>query len=283
MIESLTGYGFSEKGIFRVEAKSQNHRFLEINMKLPLSLSGYEVEIRKLIKERFHRGRIDIIVSINQKEVIGKVYLNKKLAKQLYSAFIELKKELSILGSIDISMFSNFKELFVYEEDELDTNNLMLAVSEALQQLHQMRIREGDIIKQNLLQIADALEKEIVNLETMTEVSYNNHIEFLKNRIKELVAEINLDEKRILEQIIVYAQKSDIKEEVDRLRSHIIQFKENILKGGIVGKKLDFLLQEMMREANTVLAKTESIEVKNLGINIKTKVERLKEQIQNIQ
>uniref|UniRef100_A0A7C4EN23 YicC family protein n=1 Tax=Thermodesulfovibrio aggregans TaxID=86166 RepID=A0A7C4EN23_9BACT len=284
MIESLTGYGFSEKGIFRVEAKSQNHRFLEINMKLPLSLSGYEVEIRKLIKERFHRGRIDIIVSINQKEVIGKVYLNKKLAKQLYSAFIELKKELSILGSIDISMFSNFKELFVYEEDELDnTDNLMLAVSEALQQLHQMRIREGDIIKQNLLQIADALEKEIVNLETMTEVSYNNHIEFLKNRIKELVAEINLDEKRILEQIIVYAQKSDIKEEVDRLRSHIIQFKENILKGGIVGKKLDFLLQEMMREANTVLAKTESIEVKNLGINIKTKVERLKEQIQNIQ
>jgi len=284
LIESLTGYGFSEKGIFRVEAKSQNHRFLEINMKLPLSLSGYEVEIRKLIKERFHRGRIDIIVSINQKEVIGKVYLNKKLAKQLYSAFIELKKELSILGSIDISMFSNFKELFVYEEDELDnTDNLMLAVSEALQQLHQMRIREGDIIKQNLLQIADALEKEIVNLETMTEVSYNNHIEFLKNRIKELVAEINLDEKRILEQIIVYAQKSDIKEEVDRLRSHIIQFKENILKGGIVGKKLDFLLQEMMREANTVLAKTESIEVKNLGINIKTKVERLKEQIQNIQ
>ncbi len=283
MIESLTGYGFSEKGIFRVEAKSQNHRFLEINMKLPLSLSGYEVEIRKLIKERFHRGRIDIIVSINQKEVIGKVYLNKKLAKQLYSAFIELKKELSILGSIDISMFSNFKELFVYEEDELDTNNLMLAVSEALQQLHQMRIREGDIIKQNLLQIADALEKEIVNLETMTEVSYNNYIEFLKNRIKEFIAEINLDEKRIVEQIIVYAQKSDIKEEVDRLRSHIIQFKENILKGGIVGKKLDFLLQEMMREANTVLAKTESIEVKNLGINIKTQVERLKEQIQNIQ
>jgi len=283
LIESLTGYGFSEKGIFRVEAKSQNHRFLEINMKLPLSLSGYEVEIRKLIKERFHRGRIDIIVSINQKEVIGKVYLNKKLAKQLYSAFIELKKELSILGSIDISMFSNFKELFVYEEDELDTNNLMLAVSEALQQLHQMRIREGDIIKQNLLQIADALEKEIVNLETMTEVSYNNYIEFLKNRIKEFIAEINLDEKRIVEQIIVYAQKSDIKEEVDRLRSHIIQFKENILKGGIVGKKLDFLLQEMMREANTVLAKTESIEVKNLGINIKTQVERLKEQIQNIQ
>ena len=283
MIESLTGYGFSEKGTFRVEAKSQNHRFLEINMKLPLSLSGYEVEIRKLIKERFHRGRIDIIVSINQKEVSGKVYLNKKLAKQLYSAFIELKKELSILGSIDISMFSNFKELFVYEEDELDTNNLMLAVSEALQQLHQMRIREGDIIKQNLLQTVDALEKEIVNLETMTEVSYNNYVEFLKNRIKELIAEINLDEKRILEQIIVYAQKSDIKEEVDRLRSHIIQFKENILKGGIVGKKLDFLLQEMMREANTVLAKTESIEVKNLGINIKTQVERLKEQIQNIQ
>lgn len=283
MIESLTGYGFSEKGVFRVTAKSQNHRFLEVNMKLPAILTGYEVEIRKLVKEKFHRGRIDIIVSINQKEINGKVYLNKKLAKQLYSAFIELKKELSILGSIDISMFSNFKELFVYEEDEPDVSSLMFAVSEALQQLHQMRIREGEIIKQILIEMAEELEKEIINLEAMMEVSYNNYIEFLKNRVKELIAEINLDEKRILEQIIVYAQKSDIKEEVDRLRSHITQFKESISKGGIIGKKLDFLLQEILREANTVLAKTETLEVKNLVINIKTQVERLKEQIQNIQ
>lgn len=283
MIESLTGYGFSEKGIFRVTAKSQNHRFLEINMKLPTILTGYEVEIRKLVKEKFHRGRIDIIVSINQKEINGRIYLNKNLAKQLYLAFIELKKELSILGSIDISMFSNFKELFIYEEDTPDVSSLMLAVSEALQQLHQMRIREGEIIKQSLLEMADELEKEILSLETIMEVSYNNYIEFLKNRVKELIAEINLDEKRILEQIIIYAQKSDIKEEVDRLRSHITQFKENISKGGVVGKKLDFLLQEILREANTVLAKTESLEVKNLVINIKTQAERLKEQIQNIQ
>lgn len=283
MIESLTGYGFSEKGVFRVEAKSQNHRFLEINMKLPAILSVYEVEIRKLVKERFHRGRIDIIVSINQKEIDGKVYLNKKLAKQLYSAFVELKKELSILGSIDISMFSNFKELFVYEEDKPDASDLMFAVSEALQHLHQMRIREGEIIKQSLIEITDELEKEIMNLETLIEVSYNNYIEFLKNRVKEIIAESTLDEKRILEQIIVYAQKSDIKEEFDRLCSHITQFKESISKGGVIGKKLDFLLQEILREANTILAKTESLEVKNLVINIKTLTERLKEQIQNIQ
>lgn len=283
MIESLTGYGFSEKGVFRVEAKSQNHRFLEINMKLPAILSVYEVEIRKLVKERFHRGRIDIIVSINQKEIDGKVYLNKKLAKQLYSAFVELKKELSILGSIDISMFSNFKELFVYEEDKPDASDLMFAVSEALQHLHQMRIREGEIIKQSLIEITDELEKEIMNLEPLIEVSYNNYIEFLKNRVKEIIAESTLDEKRILEQIIVYAQKSDIKEEFDRLCSHITQFKESISKGGVIGKKLDFLLQEILREANTILAKTESLEVKNLVINIKTLTERLKEQIQNIQ
>lgn len=283
MIESLTGYGFSEKGIFRVEAKSLNHRFLEVNLKLPQIIANHEIEIRNLIKQKFYRGKIDIIVSINQREKTGKVYLNKNFAKQLYSAFIDLKKELSILGSIDISMFSNFKELFIYEEQEPDVNTLMLAVSEALEALHEMRKREGEIIKQTLKEITDNLEKDITILENMVDVSYNNYINSLKNRVKELIAENSLDEKRLLEQIILYAQKTDIKEEVDRLRSHVIQFKENILKGGNVGKKLDFLLQEMNREINTVLAKTEDFQVKTLAIEIKTKIERLKEQIQNIQ
>lgn len=283
MIESLTGYGFSERGIFRVEIKSLNHRFLEINVKLPTILSRHEIEIRNLIKEKFHRGKIDVIISINQKEKTGKVYLNKNLAKQLYLAFIDLKKELSILGSIDISMFSNFKELFVYEEQEPDINTLMYTVSEALEALHKMRIREGEIIKQSLLEITDNLGKDIINLESMVNVSYNNYVNHLKNRVKELIFQNSLDEKRILEQIIVYAQKADIKEEVDRLKSHITQFKEVISKGGMIGKKLDFLLQEMNREANTILAKTEDFEVKTLTIDIKTQTERLREQIHNIQ
>ncbi|MEN2994313.1 MAG: YicC/YloC family endoribonuclease [Thermodesulfovibrio sp.] len=283
MIESLTGYGFSEKGIFRVEAKSLNHRFLEINLKLPQILASYELEIRNLIKRKFYRGKIDVTVSINQREKTGRVYLNKNLAKQLYSAFIDLKKELSILGSIDISMFSNFRELFIYEEEKPDIDTLMNAVSEALEALHEMRKREGEIIRQTLIEITDNLEKKIKALENMVDVSYNNYIDFLKNRVKELIAENNFDEKRVLEQIIIYAQKTDIKEEVDRLQSHIIQFRENVLEGGIVGKKLDFLLQEMNREINTLMAKTEDFQVKTLAIDIKTQTERLREQVQNIQ
>ncbi|WP_353683368.1 YicC/YloC family endoribonuclease [Thermodesulfovibrio sp. 3907-1M] len=283
MIESLTGYGFSEKGTFRVEAKSLNHRFLEINLKLPAILSKHEIEIRNLIRKNFQRGKIDLTVTINQKEKTGRVYLNKNLAKQLYEAFIDLKKELSILGSIDISMFSNFRELFIYEEEQPDVNTLMLAVSEALELLHEMRKKEGQIIQQTLTEITDNLEKDIATLESFVDLSYNNYINSLKNRVKQLITENNLDEKRILEQIILYAQKTDIKEEVDRLKSHIIQFKENIMKGGSVGKKLDFLLQEMNREINTVLAKTEDFQIKTLAIEIKTKIERLKEQIQNIQ
>ena len=147
MIESLTGYGTSERDIFRVEAKSLNHRFLEINIKLPTILSKHEYEVRNLIKNKFQRGKIDLIVSINQKEKTGKVYLNKKLAMEIYSAFIDLKKELSILGSIDISIFSNFRELFVYEEEEPDVNNFIMAVSEALERLKEMRKREGELIK----------------------------------------------------------------------------------------------------------------------------------------
>ncbi|GAB6183276.1 YicC/YloC family endoribonuclease [Thermodesulfovibrio hydrogeniphilus] len=283
MIESLTGYGASEKGIFRVEAKSLNHRFLEINVKLPTVLSKHEIDIRNLAKENFQRGKIDIIVSINQKERIGKVYLNKELAAQLYSAFIDLKKDLSILGSIDLSIFSNFKELFIYEEESPDVSTLMLAVNEALDGLKQMRIKEGEIIKGSLIEILENLEKNAMELERLVDISYNNYISTLKDRVTELIEQNNLDEKRVFEQIIIYAQKVDIKEEVDRLKSHLTQFKETILKGGVVGKKLDFLLQEINRETNTVLAKSEDINVKNLAIEIKTQTERLKEQIQNIQ
>lgn len=283
MIESLTGYGSAEKGIFRVEIKSLNHRFLEINVKLPTILNKYEIEIRNLVKQRFQRGKIDVLISIIQREKTGKIYLNKNLAVQLYSAFIDLKKELSILGSIDISMFSNFKELFIYEEEEPDLNNLIDAINEAIDRLHHMRLREGDSIKKSITEILLNLEKYILDLESLVDMSYNNYINAIKNRIKDLVNQNNLDEKRIYEQIIVLAQKTDIREELDRLKSHVIQFKEILNAGGVVGKRLDFLLQEVNRETNTILSKTEDLLVKNLSLEIKTQAERLKEQIQNIQ
>lgn len=283
MIESLTGYGISERGIFRVEAKSLNHRFLEINIKLPTVISKYEIEIRNLIKNKFSRGKIDLVVTINQRDKGGRVYLNKNLAMQLYTAFIDLKKELSILGSIDISMFSNFRELFIYEEETPDLNALITAVSETLDAVKQMRMREGELIKESLIEITAIIEEKINQLVKMVDISYNNYINSLKNRVRDLIVQNNLDEKRVFEQILIYAQRADIKEEADRLKSHIIQFKESLLRGGEVGKKLDFLTQEINREINTVLAKTEDFEVKTLAIDIKTLTERLKEQIQNIQ
>jgi uncharacterized protein (TIGR00255 family) len=283
LIESLTGYGTSERDIFRVEAKSLNHRFLEINIKLPTILSKHEYEVRNLIKNKFQRGKIDLIVSINQKEKTGKVYLNKKLAMEIYSAFIDLKKELSILGSIDISIFSNFRELFVYEEEEPDVNNFIMAVSEALERLKEMRKREGELIKESIMEIVNNIEKEFINLENRVDISYNNHINSIRERVKEIIIQNNIDDNKIIEQIIIYAQKSDIKEEVDRLRSHIIQFKETLKLGGIIGKKLDFLLQEMNRETNTILAKTEDFQIKTISVDLKTYIERLREQVQNIQ
>ncbi|WP_297210497.1 MULTISPECIES: YicC/YloC family endoribonuclease [Thermodesulfovibrio] len=283
MIESLTGYGISERGIFRVEAKSLNHRFLEINIKLPTVISKYEIEIRNLIKNKFSRGKIDLVVTINQRDRGGRVYLNKNLAMQLYTAFIDLKKELSILGSIDISMFSNFRELFIYEEETPDLNALITAVSETLDAVKQMRMREGELIRESLIEITAIIEEKINQLVKMVDISYNNYINSLKNRVRDLIVQNNLDEKRVFEQILIYAQRADIKEEADRLKSHIIQFKESLLRGGEIGKKLDFLTQEINREINTVLAKTEDFEVKTLAIDIKTLTERLKEQIQNIQ
>ncbi|MFN3699767.1 MAG: YicC/YloC family endoribonuclease, partial [Dictyoglomus sp.] len=268
MIESLTGYGSAERGIFRVEAKSLNHRFLEINIKLPNILSKYDIELRNLVKQKFQRGKFDIIVSLKEREISGKIFLNKNLAKQLYSAFIDLKKELSILGSIDISMFANFKELFVYQEEEPDINALKEAVLEALENLHSMRKREGEIIKGAIMEILQKIEIDLAKIEGLVDISYNNFINNVKNRVKEIINSYNLEENRIFEQIIIFAQKIDIKEEVDRLKSHLIQFKEIIQVGGAVGKKLDFLLQEVLREINTILSKTESLQIKNLSIEI---------------
>lgn len=283
MIESLTGYGSSEKGIFRVEAKSLNHRFLEINIKLPNILSKYDIELRNLVKQKFQRGKFDIIVSLKESERSGKIILNKNLAIQLFSAFIDLKKELSILGSIDISMFSNFRELFIYQEEEPDINDLKDTFLEALDKLHSMRRREGEIIKDSIMEILQKIETDLIKIEGLVDISYNNFINNLKNRVREVISQNNLDENRILEHIIIFAQKIDIKEEVDRLKSHITQFREIIQRGGVVGKKLDFLLQEVLRETNTILSKTENINIKNLSIEIKAQTERLKEQIQNIQ
>ncbi|MCS7203432.1 MAG: YicC family protein [Thermodesulfovibrio sp.] len=282
MIQSLTGYGISEKGAFRVEIRSLNHKFLEINIKLPSLLTKYEMELRELVKSKFQRGKIDITVSLNPKERVGKIYLNKELAKNLYSAFIELKKELSILGSIDISMFANFRELFIYEEEEPDINNLKAAFNEALEAVERMRIKEGENLKESLTNIIKNLEDNIKFLDSLVDMSYNKYIETLREKIKELL-DNKFDENKVIEQIVAYAQKTDIKEEVDRLKSHLSQFRELLKKGGVIGKQLDFILQEMQRESNTILGKSEDISVKNLAISIKTSIERLKEQIQNIQ
>lgn len=283
MIESLTGYGCSERDLFRVEVKSLNHRFLEINIKVPTVLMKHEFEIRDLVKSKFQRGKIELTVSINQRGKTGKIYLNKPLALQLYSAFIDLKKELSILGSIDISMFSNFRELFIHEEEEPDREALLLAVQEALDRLHEMRLREGEIIKKYLLEIYAQLESDFQELERIVDLGYNNYIVRLKERVKDLISNNHLDEKRVYEQLIIFAQKVDIKEEVDRLKSHMIQFRETLSNGNSIGKKLDFILQEMNREINTILAKTEDFQIKSISIEVKTQIERLKEQVQNIQ
>lgn len=283
MIESLTGYGCSERDLFRVEVKSLNHRFLEINIKVPTVLMKHEFEIRDLVKSKFQRGKIELTVSINQRGKTGKIYLNKPLALQLYSAFIDLKKELSILGSIDISMFSNFRELFIHEEEEPDREALLLAVQEALDRLHEMRLREGEIIKKYLLEIYAQLERDFQELERIVDLGYNNYIVRLKERVKDLISNNHLDEKRVYEQLIIFAQKVDIKEEVDRLKSHMIQFRETLSNGNSIGKKLDFILQEMNREINTILAKTEDFQIKSISIEVKTQIERLKEQVQNIQ
>lgn len=282
MIQSMTGYGIAEREGFKVEVKSLNHRYIDISVRMPSALMEHEIPIRNLIKGTFTRGKIDVIISLTEQRRL-KVRLNRQFAKELYTSFRALQQELSIPGTLTIDFLTSYRELVLAEEAEYNVDALYEALRGAVSRVEEMRKQEGEALRKELLRHAEHMEQLRTDVEQRAKEVVPRYKERLSQRIAELLSSAPVDEARLAQEAALIAQKSDITEEVARLRSHVQQFTTLMAQEEAVGRKLDFLIQEMNREANTIASKVDDVAITTLAIGMKTTIEKLREQVQNIQ
>ena len=292
MIKSMTGYGkgefIGENRKYIVEVKSVNHKYLEFGFKLPKSLSIFEDNIRKLISSYITRGKIEVSVRFENFSEIGKnIRFDDELIKQYLSEFNRISEKFSIENDLKLSNLIQIDNIMKLEQsnenNDLILNELLQAVKIAVENFVDMRKTEGDKISSNLIEKLDVLQENIQKIEKLSYNIVDEYKEKLESRLKEYTDENKIDTNRILTEIIIFADKMTIDEEIIRFKSHINQFRNELKNENSVGKKLDFIIQEMNRETNTIGSKTNSLEITNLVIYNKTIIENIREQIQNIQ
>ncbi len=281
-MQSMTGFGAAERDGFKVEVRSLNHRYIEISVRMPSVLMEHEIPVRNIIKGRFARGKFDVNISFADKRQM-KMGINRELARGIYDAFSDLQKELTLPGSLTIDFFSGYRELLMTEEPECDADALYNALNDAVSKVEQMRRTEGETLKKEMESSLKRLADMRNEIEGLSHGLVAHYRETLSKRIAELVSNLSIDETRLAQEVAIIAQKSDITEEMARFRSHVQQFQSALSNGDVIGRKLDFLLQEMNRETNTIASKMDDVRIINLSIEIKTEIEKLREQVQNIQ
>ncbi len=282
MIQSMTGYGAAERRGFKVEVRSLNHRYVDVSVRMPSFLMEHEIPVRNLIKDQFARGKFDVTISLTDKRQV-KVRANKELAREIYDTILDLQQTLSIPGSLDIGFLSWYREFLLTEETAYSADDLYDALRDAVARVDEMRRKEGEALRKELEFHAGRVEALRAEVEALSQGMAIAHKEVLSRKVAELTSAIPIDETRLAQEIALLAQKSDITEELARLRSHMQQFNAFLSGSEAIGRKLDFLMQEMYREVNTIASKVDDIRIINLTIEIKTGIEKLKEQVQNIQ
>ncbi len=294
MIRSMTGYGKAEgicNGIkIIVEIKAVNHRYLDMTVRLPAALSLWELEIRKRVAELFSRGKLEIFLKLEtERETEGgrRLGLNVPLLRNYHELLLQIKKELNLAEEVTLAQLSGMKDIFISSEPLADQDGLREAligvVEEALAATGEMRKKEGEMLCQVMEASASLIGERLVEIRARGPLVIEEYRRRLNDRIMTLTSGMPLDEGRLMTEVAVMADKSDITEEVDRLRSHLGQFYELLNAATPVGRQLDFLVQEMGREANTMGAKSNDLASSRTIIEIKSEVAKLKEQIQNIE
>ena len=292
MIRSMTGYGKEtlciEEREYQVEIKSVNHRYLDINIKIPRTLSYLEEEIKKEITKKIKRGKIDVYIAYENNSQEGKnIKINKELAKIYIEQLKELAQEEKIssnMEAIDIAKFPDILTIKTDEKDEKIRDEIIQTTINATEKIVEMKSVEGEKILQDLLRRIEKIENEIEKISKKSTGLIEEYVVKLEKRIKEILKTEEIDKTRLAQEVVIYADKCSIEEEVTRLKSHIYQFKNLINDNNETkGKKLDFIIQEMNRETNTIGSKANSLEITNGVIEIKTELEDIREQIQNIE
>ncbi|CDE90565.1 yicC domain protein [Clostridium sp. CAG:389] len=293
MIRSMTGYGKQSLSIdgreYQIEIKSVNHRYLDINIKMPKTLSYLEDTIKKEISEKIKRGKIDVFITFENNSQEGKnIKINKELAKLYINQLKELAQEEKISSNIEVIEIAKFPDILtikVDEEDEKIKQEIMQTTQEATNKIIEMKNIEGEKIAQDLLQRISNIENKIMEISEKSTGLIQEYVVKLEKRIQEILKTEKIDKSRLAQEVVIYADKCSIEEEITRLKSHIYQFKNLISnnENETIGKKLDFIIQEMNRETNTIGSKANNLEITNGVIDIKTELEDIREQIQNIE
>lgn len=292
MIKSMTGFGRAEASDsdrkITIEMKSVNHRYFEPAMKMPKKLNIYEAGIRTILKKYINRGKVDIFVTYEDySESKFCLKYNEELANEYMSIFNYMAEQFDIPNDITVSSLSHYPEVITMEEQSGDDDAvwhlLEKAVENACVQFVESRITEGEKLKADLLEKLDYMTGLVDEIENRSPGIIEEYRQRLEDKVAELLCDTPVDENRIATEVTLYADKICVDEETVRLRSHIESTKDELIEGGSVGRKLDFIAQEMNREANTILSKANDLETSNCAISLKTEIEKVREQIQNIE
>ncbi len=292
MIKSMTGFGRCEviegNRKFTVEMKSVNHRYLDVNIKMPKKLNFFEAAIRGLLKEYIQRGKVDIFITYEDfTENNVSIKYNRELAGEYLRYLKQMADDFSLENDVRVSALSRYPEVFTMEEQTIDEESiwklLKQAVEGAASSFVETRIREGEHLKGDLLEKLDSMLSLVAFIEERSPRIISEYRKKLEDKVKELLEDAKLEESRILTEVTIFADKVCVDEELVRLKSHIDTTRRTLTEGGSMGRKLDFIAQEMNREANTILSKANDLEISNCAIELKTEIEKVREQIQNVE
>ena len=292
MLKSMTGYGRAEssKGTleFSVEVRSGNNRYRDIILRLPQGLQPSEDRIRSIVTSRIKRGRIEVSIQMKDNENRGlKLELNRPLIRAYASIFNELNEELGCKQPLDLSFFSQLKDAIVLKQESADLEriwpDLKDVIEEALLSLETMRVDEGKALEKDFSLRLDSVKGRIEEIRNRAKVTVEEYRDKLRQRIKNLIKDPDMIEDRLMQEVAFIADRSDITEELIRVESHLDQFRGYMNQDDVIGRRLDFLVQEINREVNTMAAKAADSSVSQLVVEIKAELERLREQIQNVE
>ena len=292
MIKSMTGFGRSEiergNRKITVEIKSVNHRFLENSIKMPKKLNIFEARIRDTIKKYASRGKIDVFITYeDNSESNVSLKFNESIAREYMNIFRQMEERFNIRNDITVGALSRYPEVITMEESQEDEEELWNFINEAKEEackgLADTRIIEGGNLKKDLLLKLDHMEELVYYIETKNPQIIEDYKKKLEAKMEEILSAADIDKNRIASEVIIYADKVCVDEETVRLRSHIEHARKCLNEDGGIGRKMDFIAQEMNREANTTLSKANNIEISNAAIDLKTEIEKIREQIQNIE
>ena len=292
MIKSMTGFGRCEiqeaDRKITVEMKSVNHRYLDVNIKMPKKLNFFEAAIRNELKNYIQRGKVDIFITYEDyTESNVCVKYNKEHAAEYLKYLNQMSEEFGLDNDIRVSTLSRYPEIFTMEEQTIDEEALWQlldrAIKGAAEGFVETRIKEGENLKNDLCEKLDGMLNHVDFITERSPEIITEYKQKLTDKVKELLEDTKIDESRLLMEVTIFADKVCVDEELVRLRSHIEATKDALIQGGSIGRKLDFIAQEMNREANTILSKSSDLEISNRAIELKTEIEKVREQIQNIE